>query len=62
VSYRLPDRPGPSALLAENLLAQGLQAEASPWFQRAYEALHADPWLARDEPERLARMRLLGGN
>jgi tetratricopeptide (TPR) repeat protein len=47
--------------LGENLLALERPAEAAPWFQRAWVALKDDPWLQRDEPERLQRMRELGG-
>jgi len=36
-------------------------AEAAPHFARAWELLHNDPWLSRDEPERLARLKRLGG-
>lgn len=47
--------------LGENLLALGRDDEAGPWFGRAWDALHEDPWLARDEPDRLERLRTLGG-
>lgn len=47
--------------IAECLLALGRSAEAKPWFARAYQLLSEDPWLPRNEPERLARMAELGG-
>jgi len=47
--------------LAECLLALGRAGEAQPHFARAYELLHTDPWLARDEAARLERLRDLGG-
>jgi tetratricopeptide (TPR) repeat protein len=47
--------------LAECLLALGRADEARPQFARAYELLHTDPWLARDEAPRLDRLRELGG-
>jgi tetratricopeptide (TPR) repeat protein len=47
--------------LAECLLALGRADEARPEFARAYELLHTDPWLARDEAPRLDRLRELGG-
>lgn len=46
--------------LAECLLALGREDEARPHFARAYELLHTDSWLARDEPERLRRLKTLG--
>jgi tetratricopeptide (TPR) repeat protein len=45
--------------LAECLLALGRDAKAH--FARAYELLHTDPWLSRDEAPRLERLRELGG-
>lgn len=47
--------------LAEVYLAKGDSAQAKPWFAKAYELLSKDQWLSRDEPERLARMKELGG-
>lgn len=47
--------------IAECLLALGRGEEARPHFARAWELLHTDPWLARDEKERLERLRRLGG-
>jgi len=46
--------------LGECLLALGREEEARPEFARAWELLHTDPWLARDEAERLERMKRLG--
>lgn len=34
---------------------------AKPRFARAYVALAKDQWLSRDEPQRLARLKELGG-
>ncbi len=42
--------------IAENLEAQGKSAVARPYFARAYQLLAADSSLARDEPQRLARL------
>lgn len=47
--------------LGECLLALGRESEAAPHFAAAYQALSEDPWLKRDEPERLERLRALGG-
>lgn len=47
--------------LGECLEALGRSAEATPHFAAAYDLLSKDPWLARDEPERLERLRRLGG-
>lgn len=47
--------------LAECLLLEGHAELARPEFARAYELLHTDPWLARDEAPRLQRLRELGG-
>lgn len=46
--------------IAECLLALGRPEEARPHFGRAWEVLHQDPWLQRDQPERLARLADLG--
>ncbi|MCA9285659.1 MAG: tetratricopeptide repeat protein, partial [Phycisphaerales bacterium] len=43
------------------LIALGRDGEASSHLARAWALLHDDPWLQRDEPERLARLRRLGG-
>jgi tetratricopeptide (TPR) repeat protein len=47
--------------IAECLLLLKRQDEAKPYFARAWELLHDDPWLQRDEPQRLARLKNLGG-
>jgi hypothetical protein len=46
--------------IGECLLLLNRPAEAAPNFARAWELLHNDPWLTRDEPARLARMKKLG--
>lgn len=47
--------------LAETLLAQGRAEAARPLFATAYDVLAADPWFPPTEPERLERLRRLGG-
>jgi len=47
--------------IGECLLGLGRSAEAASHFEAAYMLLSADPWLQRDEPERLERLRRLGG-
>lgn len=47
--------------LGECLLALDRDAEAKPYFARAYRELSQDPWLREGEPERLARLARLGG-
>jgi len=47
--------------IAECLLALGRKNEARPHFARAWELLREDPWLKRDEADRLDRLRKLGG-
>jgi tetratricopeptide (TPR) repeat protein len=47
--------------IAECLLAMGREAEARPHFARAAELLGSDAWLAAHEPDRIARLRRLGG-
>ena len=42
--------------IAECLWSLGRTEEARPYFAKAYELLSQDPWLSRDEPERLARL------
>jgi tetratricopeptide (TPR) repeat protein len=46
--------------LAECLTSLGRPDEAAPYFAKAYTLLSTDPWLVRDEPERLARLKELG--
>jgi tetratricopeptide (TPR) repeat protein len=48
--------------LGELLLAKGEAAAARPNFARAFELLGSDPDLRANEPERLARLRRLGGS
>jgi tetratricopeptide (TPR) repeat protein len=45
---------------AECLILLGRQAEAVPHFAIAWQLLHDDPWLKRDEPKRLDRIKRLG--
>jgi tetratricopeptide (TPR) repeat protein len=47
--------------LGECLLALNRAEEAAPHFAAAHAALSGDEWLQRDEPERLERLRRLGG-
>jgi tetratricopeptide (TPR) repeat protein len=47
--------------IAECLLLLKRKDEATPYFARAFELLRNDPWLQRDEPQRLARLKELGG-
>ncbi|HYP19111.1 MAG TPA: tetratricopeptide repeat protein [Chloroflexia bacterium] len=47
--------------LGEGLLLLGFTEEARPHFGRAYAILSKDPWLAENEPGRLARLKELGG-
>jgi tetratricopeptide (TPR) repeat protein len=47
--------------IAECLTALGKEDEARPHFAAAYELLSQDAWLRRDEPDRLERLRRLGG-
>jgi tetratricopeptide (TPR) repeat protein len=46
--------------IAECLAALGRGTEARPFFAKAFELLSQDPWLPRDEPERLERLRREG--
>lgn len=47
--------------MGECLMALQRPAEARPYFAVAYEMLSKDPWLKRDEPERLERIRKFAG-
>ncbi|MEQ8675966.1 MAG: tetratricopeptide repeat protein [Aggregatilineales bacterium] len=47
--------------LGECLLALGRADEAPPHFARAYATLSKDIWLVKNEAERLARLKQLGG-
>jgi hypothetical protein len=46
--------------IGECLLLLGRPAEAAPYFARAWDLLHNDPWLIQDEPQRLERLKRLG--
>jgi tetratricopeptide (TPR) repeat protein len=46
--------------IAECLASLGCGADARPFFAKAFELLSQDPWLPRDEPERLERLRREG--
>ena len=47
--------------IGECLLDLGRSEEARPYLARAAGLLAADPWLAEHEPDRIARLRRLGG-
>jgi tetratricopeptide (TPR) repeat protein len=47
--------------LGECLWAVGRRDEGRPWLGKAWEILSRDRWLARDEPERIARLKRLSG-
>jgi tetratricopeptide (TPR) repeat protein len=47
--------------IAECHLAFGRKEEAKPFFDRAYELLSKDPWLAENEQKRLERLKELAG-
>ena len=47
--------------IGECLLLLKRSAEAGPHFARAWDLLRNDPWLSRDEPDRLSRLKRLGG-
>ena len=46
--------------LGECLLAQGNHDEAKPYFAQASALLSQDPWLQKNEPQRLERLQTLG--
>jgi hypothetical protein len=46
--------------IAECLLTLNRKEEARKYFAIAYQNLSKDPWLSRDEPERLERLKRLG--
>ena len=46
--------------IGECLLLLNRAEEARRYFFKAYEILSQDTWLAEGEPERLARLKLLG--
>lgn len=47
--------------IGECLLLLKRPDEAIPYFARAWDLLRNDPWLSRDEPDRLSRLKRLGG-
>jgi len=47
--------------LGECLLTMGREEEAKGYFAKAYQELCQDPWIAADQPARLARLKHLGG-
>ncbi len=47
--------------IGECLLALGREDDARPWFARAAELLGSDAFLAEHEPDRIERLRRLGG-
>ncbi len=47
--------------IGECLLALQRGEEAKPYFVQAYEVLSQDVWLAENEPDRIARLKQLGG-
>lgn len=48
--------------IAECLLRTGREEESRSYFARAHALLSSDPWLQRDEPARLQRLKELGGD
>ena len=46
--------------IAELLAAEGRDEEARPYFRRAADELGKDPWLAKNEPQRIERLRARG--
>lgn len=57
----LPEDGYVSEEMGECLLALGREDESRPHFRRAADLLARDSWLVMQEPERLARLRKLGG-
>lgn len=47
--------------MGELLAATGNSEQAKPYFRRAAYELGKDPWLAKNEPQRIARLRERGG-
>ncbi len=45
--------------IGECLLALNRAEEARPYFAKAYDALSQDPWLIKDEPARIKRLKKL---
>ena len=48
--------------LAECLWSLNRKKQARPFFAKAYAILSKDPWLAANEPERLARLKQLAAD
>ena len=46
--------------IAECMLLLQHHEDAIPYFARAWQLLHSDPWLQKQEPERLERLKRLG--
>jgi tetratricopeptide (TPR) repeat protein len=55
------DDPYVDEEIGECLLVLGRSDEARPHFARAAEGISADGWMLANEPERIARLRELGG-
>ncbi|MCR8642022.1 hypothetical protein NV379_05070 [Paenibacillus sp. N1-5-1-14] len=47
--------------IGECLYALNKQAEATPYFRKAYDILSRNQWLMNNEPERIARLKELSG-
>jgi len=47
--------------VAECLYALSRPEDAAPHFAKAFEELSKDPWISEDEPQRLERLKELGG-
>lgn len=47
--------------IAECLVMQNRDQEARPHFALAYQSLSQDPWLVENEPDRITRLKRLGG-
>jgi hypothetical protein len=47
--------------IGECLLALQRGEEAKPYFAKAYEVLSQDVWLVKNEPDRITRLKQLGG-
>jgi tetratricopeptide (TPR) repeat protein len=46
--------------LGELLLIKGDKSVAKPYFKKAYDLLSKDPWLSKNEPDRIKRLKELG--
>jgi tetratricopeptide (TPR) repeat protein len=47
--------------MAECLLITGGEAKARPLFKRAYESLRTDAWVRKNDPDKLDRLKAMGG-